>query len=210
LPPPDGLIPLGSLPSGRFGLGSSSSSGIKTSSGSADDAASYAGAREQWRLVAAQQQEVEGAVAAHMRSYARHRARLEEEINRKQEAGVQLHSLAAAAVARSGSVRPSSKQLQEQPGVRVLLHVDSQHQPSQVPSAYTDAAAGGGFAVRLAPVDKVKEAKQQLLQVRLAHSLGALVPASNLHRSRQYKLLEQYARLLSAYMFVSWLVACHM
>jgi hypothetical protein len=165
LPPPDGLIPLGSLPSGRFGLGSSTESS-KSRDCSAADGASYAGAREQWRLVAAQQQEVEGAVAAHMRSYARHRARLEEEINRKQEAGAQL----AAVQQLDGCATPGSKPLQGQQGVgtRVLLHVDSQHQPSQVATAYTGLAGGAGLVQRLAPLDKVKEAKQQLLQVRAA------------------------------------------
>lgn len=174
LPPPDGLIPLGSLPSGRFGLGlgSSTSSSKGGSGGSADDA-SYAGAREQWRLVAAQQQQVEGAVAAHMRSYARHRARLEEEINRKQEVGAQLAAAQQQQQqhlqdfpASCGSAGLGRQQLQggQGAGARVLLHVDSQHQPSQVATAYTGLAGGASSAQRLAPVDKVKEAKQQLLQ----------------------------------------------
>ncbi|KAF6254293.1 hypothetical protein COO60DRAFT_1462777 [Scenedesmus sp. NREL 46B-D3] len=156
------------LPSRRFGLGSS-----RSNKSSSRDGSSYAGAREQWRLVAAQQQEVEGAVAAHMRSYARHRARLEEEMNRKQEAAVQLsavqqlHDPAAAPVCGASQGSRQGRQQAEGGGTRVLLHVDSQHQPSQVATAYTGLAAGAGWTQRLVPVDKVKEAKQQLLQVLL-------------------------------------------
>jgi hypothetical protein len=99
-----------------------------------------------------------------MRSYARHRARLEEEINRKQEAAAQLsavqqpHDLGSLQEQQQGPASGCG-------GARVLLHVDSQHQPSQVATAYTGVAAGAGWAQRLVPVDKVKETKQQLLQV---------------------------------------------
>lgn len=149
LPPADGLIPLG------WG-GSSSSSGGGNG---------YTSSREQWRLVAQQQQQVEDAVAAHMRSYTRHRARLEEEINRKQEVALQLAATAGSACPE-GPVAGSGRSSGQPQGARVLLHLTSQHQPSQVATAYTGATASAGWMQQLAPVNKVKEAKQLLLQVR--------------------------------------------
>jgi hypothetical protein len=100
-----------------------------------------------------------------MRSYARHRARLEEEINRKQEAASQLSAVRQSHGGYGGMQEQQCVSPSENSGARVLLHVDSQHQPSQVATAYTGVAAAAGWAQRLVPVDKVKETKQQLLQV---------------------------------------------
>jgi hypothetical protein len=106
-----------------------------------------------------------------MRSYARHRARLEEEINRKQEAAAQLSAVQQPH--GSGSLQEQQRGTASGgAGARVLLHVDSQHQPSQVATAYTGVAAGAGWAQRLVPVDKVKETKQQLLQVSAVWVVG--------------------------------------
>eukprot|EP00879_Flechtneria_rotunda_P005410 GHRR01005701.1.p1 GENE.GHRR01005701.1~~GHRR01005701.1.p1 ORF type:complete len:484 (+),score=198.89 GHRR01005701.1:556-2007(+) len=177
-----GVIPVGHLPSKRFATLSSSDSqfaGEATISlpdyhsnnpekgESSQDSSSYAVSRVQWQRMNAAQQRIELEVAVQMKEYARHRARLEEEISRRQE----FNRVAAAQpVAQPAWGPPSSKlQQQQQPGGRALVHIDSQHEPSKV-SAYQPGVAVGVGAQQavLLPADKVKEAKKQLLQATQA------------------------------------------
>jgi hypothetical protein len=89
--------------------------------------------RQGWASAAVQQAKIEDEVAVRMRSYARSRARIEEEIIRRQEArrlGQPSGQLAAAAAARrvegGGGIGDNSSSA----AMRTLLHLDSQHKVS--------------------------------------------------------------------------------
>jgi hypothetical protein len=109
-----------------------------------------------------------------MRGFARQRARIEEDISRRQE----LAAVAAATAAGSGQA--SSAAAGAAAGAsdgRVLQHMDSQHQPSQVTAELALTACGrmagiilagnaassndGSSGVQLVVPDKVKAARKQ-------------------------------------------------
>jgi hypothetical protein len=128
-----------------------------------------------WSAVMTQQAALESEVADSMRGFARQRARIEEDISRRQELAA-----VAAATAAAGSRTPSAAAAAAAGSGRILQHMDSQHQPSQVTAELALTAGGrmagrflagtaagssdgssGSDGVQLVVPDKVKAARKQ-------------------------------------------------
>jgi hypothetical protein len=123
-----------------------------------------------------QQAALESEVADSMHGFARQRARIEEDISRRQE----LAAVAATTAAGGGRASSAAAAAAGSSSGRVLQHMDSQHQPSQV-TAELGLTAGGKMAgrfsagnaagsndgssgssgVQLVVPDKVKAARKQ-------------------------------------------------
>lgn len=180
-------------------LTSRTAEGGASAGASSDAAAAAAGTagdvqhtqrRAGWMASCSEQQRFEADVRRRMVGYARHRARIEEEIMRRQEArralggwggaagGVRaalLHTLRAAHVqhnqgAGSGSDSSTGQQREGDGGSReeagngrrVLVHLDSHHQPPAM-SAYVSARVPG-IAQRLVASDSwVRGARRRAL-----------------------------------------------
>lgn len=187
-----GLIPVGCLPSSRFGGLSPAAATAQAgpqqgSAGSCRGAGSlpchpqqqqqqqHSRSMAAWSAVVAHQAAIEVEVAGSVRGFAQQRARIEENISRRQELAAVM-SATAAATAQSGGVADRG------PGSssgRALQHVDSQHQPSQVAAQLLLTASGsaalpggkaagsassGSAGVQLVVPDRVKAARKQHLQ----------------------------------------------
>ena len=105
-------------------------SSYSSSRGSVGTSSGYVQQRHGWASAAVQQAGIEDEVAARMRSYARSRARIEEEIVRRQEArrlGQPSGQLAAAAANRGAGAGGGIAENSSSAAIRTLLHLDSQH-----------------------------------------------------------------------------------
>lgn len=122
-----------------------------------------------WVTVMAQQAALDAEVVSSMRGFARQRARIEEDISRRQE-------LAAVSAAASLNNTNAAGSAGATAASRALQHIDSQHQPSQVtaelPTALTTAAAQHQHhqhtQQQLLVPDRVKAARKQHQQQGLA------------------------------------------